>query len=125
MRVLSLVLLLVALTVVQAGPNGKSLDIYVVDVEGGKATLIASPTRESLLIDTGNFGGAKRDVARIISAMNDAGLQQIDRLVTTHWHRDHAGGIGLLAARIPIQEFIDHGGNEQPDPVIDDFLRDV
>src|SRR4029453_16432464 len=33
-----------------------SLDIYFIDVEGGQATLIATPTGESLLVDTG-YGG--------------------------------------------------------------------
>ena len=32
--------------------TSKTLDVYVVDVEGGNATLIVSPTGESLLIDT-------------------------------------------------------------------------
>src|SRR5215472_6181394 len=32
-----------------------TLDIYVVDVEGGNATLFVSPSGESVLIDTGNF----------------------------------------------------------------------
>ena len=33
-----------------------TLDIYVVDVEGGNATLFVAPSGESLLIDTGNYG---------------------------------------------------------------------
>ena len=36
----------------------QTLDIYVVDVEGGNATLFVSPSGESLLIDTGNAGAA-------------------------------------------------------------------
>ena len=102
----------------------KTLDIYVVDVEGGKATLVVSPSGESLLIDTGNVGeGAPRDAERIMAAINDAGLQQIDHLVTTHWHRDHFGGMALLAGRIPVREFIDHGANIQPDAHVDAFLQ--
>ena len=34
----------------------ESLQIYVVDVEGGKAMLVVSPSGESLLVDTGNIG---------------------------------------------------------------------
>ena len=100
------------------------LQIYVVDVEGGKAMLVVSPAGESLLVDTGNVGaGAQRDANRILAAVHDAGLHQIDHLVTTHWHRDHVGGIALLARHIAIREFIDHGGNVQPDPVVDAFLH--
>ena len=32
----------------------KTLDIYIIDGEGGNATLFVSPSREFLLIDTGN-----------------------------------------------------------------------
>src|SRR5262249_9171676 len=100
------------------------LEIYAVDVEGGKATLVVSPDGESLLIDTGNIGeGAERDTKRIMAAIEDAGLRQIDHLITTHWHRDHIGGMTLLAGRIPIREFIDHGPNVQPDPKVDALLQ--
>jgi len=113
---------LLLLASVLATPD--SLQIYVVDVEGGKAMLVVSPTGESLLVDTGNVGaGSHRDGGRILAAVHDAGVRQIDRLVTTHWHRDHFGGIALLARYITVREFIDHGANVQPDPVVDAFLH--
>src|SRR5262245_13249545 len=104
----------------------KKLDIYVIDVEGGNATLLVSPQGESLLIDTGNTGAAApRDADRIVAATKDARLQQIDHLVTTHWHGDHFGGMAELAKRIPIREFIDHGANAQPASATDAFLKDT
>jgi len=105
---------------------GKTLEIYVIDVEGGNATLLVSPQGESLLIDTGNTGAAApRDADRIIAATSDAKLQQIDHLVTTHWHGDHFGGMAELAKRISIREFIDHGANAQPAAATDAFLKDT
>ena len=93
-----------------------TLDIYVIDVEGGYATLFVSPSGESLLIDTGNAGAAAaRDAGRIVDAMNAAGIKSIGRLITTHWHGDHFGGMAELASRVPIGEFIDHGPNVQPE----------
>jgi beta-lactamase superfamily II metal-dependent hydrolase len=101
-------------------------DIYVIDVEGGNATLFVSPTGESLLMDTGNVPpGAVRDAGRIVAAMKDAGLQRIDHLIITHWHGDHFGGLAELAAQVPIGEFIDHGPNVQPGPAADEFLQNV
>ena len=106
------VLVAAAITNYTAGQTrtSKSLDIYVVDVEGGNATLFVSPSGESVLIDTGNAGGTTgRDAGRILDAAKDAGLKQIDHLITTHYHGDHFGGMAEVAAKIPIREFIDHG----------------
>jgi competence protein ComEC len=101
-----------------------SLDIYVIDVEGGNATLFVWPSHESLLIDTGNAGAAAaRDAGRIADAIQAAGLQQVDHLITTHWHGDHFGGMAELASKVPIREFIDHGPNVQPGEAADTFLK--
>src|SRR5882672_4631420 len=101
-----------------------TLDIYVVDVEGGNAVLFVTPSGESMLIDSGNAGaGAVRDAERIVAAAKDAGLTRIDHLITTHYHGDHIGGLAELAARIPIMEFIDHGPNTQPNAATDAFLQ--
>jgi beta-lactamase superfamily II metal-dependent hydrolase len=104
-----------------------TLDIYVIDVEGGNATLLVPPSGESLLIDTGNVApnAAIRDAERILAATQDARLTQIDHLIVTHWHGDHFGGLAELAKRIPIRHFIDHGANVQPAPAADEFLAKV
>src|SRR3984957_2299811 len=117
----------------QAGSDGAAaqtrttLDIYVIDVEGGNATLLVPPSGESLLIDTGNVApeAAIRDSERILAATRDARLTQIDHLIVTHWHNDHFGGLAELAKRIPIRHFIDHGANVQPAPAADEFLAKV
>ena len=92
----------------------KTLEIYLIDVEGGGATLFVAPSGETVLVDTGNGGGGKseiaaRDADRILAAANDAGVKQIDHLITTHWHGDHFGAMTEVAERLPIKEFIDHG----------------
>ncbi len=105
---------------------GKTLDIYVVDVEGGNATLFVSASGESLLMDTGNGGAAAvRDADRIMAAVKDAGLTEIDHLITTHWHGDHFGAMGEIARRIPIRHYIDHGPSVQSQPASDVFLKDT
>jgi competence protein ComEC len=125
------IMALLGMTLTAAGALGqsearKTFDVYVIDVEGGNATLFVSPTGESLLMDTGNVPpGAKRDAGRIVDAAKDAGLKQIDHLIITHWHGDHFGGLAELAPQIPIKEFIDHGPNVQPGQAADDFLKDT
>ena len=104
----------------------KPLEIYVVDVEGGNATLFVTPSGETVLIDTGNGGAAAaRDAGRIMEAARDAGVKQIDHLIITHWHGDHFGGLEELAKQIPIKHYIDHGPNVQPTQAVDDFLKTV
>jgi hypothetical protein len=44
-----------------------------------------------------------------MAAVKDAGLTQIDYLVTTHFHGDHVGGVPELSRRIPIRTFVDYG----------------
>jgi competence protein ComEC len=104
----------------QRGPAPtKPLEIYVVDTEGGKAALWVSPSGQSLLIDSGNPGD--RDLDRIMAAINDAGLKQIDFLISTHYHVDHIGGMTELAKRIPIAHFIDHGPSVEPRQQVQGF----
>src|SRR5437867_1687274 len=124
MRRFACVAALVVSAALVSAQRAKTLDIYVVDVEGGNATLFVSPSGESMLIDSGNAGAAAvRDAERIMAAVKDARLAQIDHLVTTHWHGDHFGGMAELAARIPIRHFIDHGANVQPAAAADEFLQ--
>ena len=82
MRNLLLVLILVAAAAsVGAQRAAGALDMYLIDVEGGNATLLVAPSGESMLIDTGNGGaGAARDAGRTLAAVAGAGLKQIDYL---------------------------------------------
>jgi beta-lactamase superfamily II metal-dependent hydrolase len=94
--------------------NGKALQVYFVDVEGGQATLFVTPEGKSLLIDTGWPDSNGRDADRIVAAAKLAGIQQIDFVLLTHYHMDHAGGLPQLAAQIHVGTVIDHGENREP-----------
>jgi beta-lactamase superfamily II metal-dependent hydrolase len=88
-------------------PAPPSLEIYSIDVEGGQATLLVSPSGESMLIDAG-FPGT-RDARRIAAAAMPAGVKQIDYFVNTHFHLDHFGSIPDLVTLIPVRHFVDSG----------------
>ncbi len=114
---------IVAGTAASAAPAG-TLDIYFIDVEGGQSTLVVTPGKETLLIDTGwpGDGSAQskageaagaRDAQRIAAAARDAGVKKIDYLLITHLHRDHVGGVPELAQLLPIGTFVDYGGPSQ------------
>lgn len=102
--------LAISVTPVLAQTGASGLDIYFIDVEGGAATLIVTSEKESILVDTGWRRDDGRDARRIHEvATRLAGLQQIDHLVTTHFHRDHYGGVLRLSQLLPILNFLDHG----------------
>lgn len=98
-------------TFLLAVPAAKPMQIYFVDVEGGQATLVVSPSGQSLLIDTGWSGYEGRDADRILAAAHQAGLTQIDYVLITHYHRDHVGGVPQLVDGIKVGTFVDHGPN--------------
>ena len=101
--------LLTALTIVSLESADRVLEVFFIDVEGGQATLVVTPEKESLLIDAGYGARDGRDPDRIMKAVREAGLERIDYLLITHFHNDHVGGVPELAARIPIDTFIDYG----------------
>ena len=89
----------------------KKLEIYVIDVEGGKAVLLMSPTGRSMLIDAGWPASNNRTAStdRILEAARAAGLKRIDYLVITHFDIDHIGDVPDLVSKIPVGHIFDHG----------------
>src|SRR6266705_1193695 len=115
---LSVIALTLLLQIAAARPQNpreqehKSLDIYYIDTEGGKAVLFISPAGETLLYDTGTGGDGDRDLDRIMAVIKAANLpiQQLDHVIVSHYHGDHAGNAAALADKLPIRNFYDHGG---------------
>ena len=112
------VVLAVGLLAAQTKP-AKPLEIYIVDVEGGKADLVVTPSGQTMLVDTGfaPTGTAPnvvtRDVDRIMEVIATAGVTKLDYLLSTHYHVDHVGGVQELVKRIPVTTFLDHGATAE------------
>jgi len=100
---------------VSALSAAKTFDMYMIDVEGSKASLLVSPSGETMMIDAGIPGSERngRDTDRIVEACKAAGVKKIDYMVVSHYDGDHVGGVPALAARMPIVTFVDHGENVQ------------
>lgn len=101
----------------------KTLDLYFIDVEGGQATLLVTPEKQSLLIDTGWPGFGDRDADRIIRTAKKAGVKKIDYLLITHYHRDHVGGITQLLSKMAVGTFVDHGPNRETGAAADQLME--
>ncbi len=105
-------LFLVAFTA--ASMAAKNLDIYVIDVEGGKSLLLVSPSGESMLFDAGWPASNNRQAStdRIVEGVRAAGLKRIDFLVISHFDIDHIGDVAALVAKVPVGRVFDHGGSQ-------------
>ncbi len=87
----------------------KTLDIYFLDADLGNAVLVVTPSGQAMMLDTGQAG--EKYVNRILAAMHDAGVKQLDYVIVSHYHWDHYGTVAELAKRIPILNYVDHGPN--------------
>jgi competence protein ComEC len=107
MRPLFVGVLVMAL--ISTAVGSETLDIHVIDTEGGKAVILQSPEGETMLIDAGYPTPDGRDTNRIVEMAQSLGIKQFDYAVATHYDADHSGNIANLDAKIPIKVFIDHG----------------
>ena len=65
------------------------LQIHHIDVGQADATLVVTPTGETMLIDTGDW---RQDGTGVIAYLEAHDIDRIDHLVATHGHADHIGG---------------------------------
>ena len=102
-------LLAACLTCAPVVCSAQALRLFFVDVEGGQATLVVTPSGQSMLVDTGWPTDTLRDAERIAAAVKKAGVSTVDYLVITHYHDDHVGGMEQLASRVKFRNVITHG----------------
>jgi len=108
-------------------PAGRTtFDIYWIDVEGGGATLLVSPSGQTMLVDGGFPGSNDRDVNRVLKVINEqVRVARLDYVVTTHFHGDHVGGITALASRFPVGQFMDHGPSIEGGSAYNDYVAAI
>jgi competence protein ComEC len=83
------------------------LTAYFLDVGQGDCALVVTPERETILVDTGGLAGRFDTGERIIvPVMRYLGLSEIDYLILSHGHHDHAGGAAGTARWIPIDRIL-------------------
>jgi competence protein ComEC len=107
---------LIFLMLAPAFPFAKTLEMYAIDTEGGKALLLVAPSGQSMLIDCGFPGFNGRDAMRIEEAAKAAGIKRLDFLVVTHYDSDHVDNVPAVVATLPAANFVDHGPSVANDP---------
>jgi len=86
-----------------------TLDFYFINSDVGNIVLVVTPAGQSMLLDAGP--PEKRYLDRILAAIKDAGVKQIDYVVISHYHWDHYGTIPALAEKVSLRNYVDHGPN--------------
>lgn len=99
--------------------------IYVLDIDQGDAILIKTST-ENIVIDTGDIyqenskkGGTNKNIVEILKSKN---VKKIDKLIISHPHADHLGGIINLMDNFPIDTIYDNGEMAKS-KIYRDFLK--
>lgn len=103
--------LLLALALLPGLLRGPGPLRYVQLSNGNADSAAILAPEETWVIDAGDHGG---DLASLLLAQG----RDIDRLIVTHLHQDHAGGLlQLLDARVPIREILlPEGAEEAAEP---------
>lgn len=101
-----------AIALFSAGHSNNSDDLVVtmIDVGQGDSILLRYPDGYTMLIDGGpsspSFDAGSRTIVPFLRA---SGIHHIDRIVVTHPHTDHYGGLPAIVGAVSVGEILNGG----------------
>ena len=96
--------------------GGEKLTVHYLDVGQADCTLLECGG-EYMLIDGGNIG----DGQKVISYLQNMGVEELKAVVCTHAHEDHVGGLPAVLAVYPVKQVF-APTKTYASKVFDDFL---
>lgn len=97
-------------------PTGR-VYIKMLDVGQGEAFLIETAT-QNILIDTGSVD-TQED---LLDQLEDAGIARLEKIILTHPHADHIGGVRAVLDNFDVDEIIDNG-QASTSPLYTDYRK--
>ena len=93
------------LVAAQAGQAGW-LEMTVLDVGHGDSLVIRTPSRQTLLVDTGTEEAGR---FAVVPFLRYKGWHTLDALILTHFDEDHAGGATPLLRALTVKQVFTNG----------------
>ncbi|MGE8000183.1 MBL fold metallo-hydrolase [Lysinibacillus sp. NPDC093190] len=84
---------------------GHEMRVHFIDVGQGDSIFIESPNGKTMLVD----GGVKGAGQKVVSYLQELGVNKLDIVVATHPDADHIGGLIPVINSINIGQFYDSG----------------
>ena len=83
-----------------------TLQVTFLDVGAGDAAFIEFPRGQTMLVDGGGFVDESIDMGEMVIApfLYHEGIKQVDYIVLSHPHKDHAGGLPYIAENFRVKE---------------------
>ncbi len=98
------------------------LQVHFIDVGQGDATLVITPHGRAVLIDAGGATGPQNtfDIGErvVVPYLRHYGVRQVDWLILTHNHQDHAGGAAAVAEFLGVRQALLHLSATDEPPAI-------
>lgn len=97
------------------------LELHFIDVGMGDSMLIDLPDGSNILVDA----GGPESGPGLVRYLKGEGVERIDRLIFTHPHDDHIGGIFNLLSEFKVGVFYDNGFSNFKSTIYGPYLKHV
>lgn len=109
-----ILLFIIGLAVISGSCAQAKMRCVVLDVGEGQAVVLQRD-EYAVLIDTGHFGKSYS----VLAALKEYGVKNVEKVILTHLHPDHASGIFTLMHHFPDAEVYESGHRVHVPPSID------
>ncbi len=101
--------------------DSRHVSVTFLDVGQGDAAVVITPSKKTIVIDT---GGGRSSALALTRHLSSTGSQRIDMLVVTHFHRDHSGGMSYLLKKYAVGSLVisNGSGGSLDDPGLSQLL---